>query len=404
MSCADNETMSNESRWWRGNLHAHSVWSDGDDFPEMVADRYKRRGYHFLAMTEHDQLAFGDRWVPTAQFSAERVSEYAARFGRHWLEQREGAEGTEMRLKPLDEFRHWFEEPGRFLLMAGEEVMVSVPDAVSSFVNVWNARDALAPITVDDRVAGVQKVVDAATAQARSLGRRIGVHLNHPNWNWNCRAEQIAEVPGLTFLEVFTALNSCNSHGDVLRASAERIWDVVLSLRLGRLRQPLVYGLATDDAHGYDVPGSTLNRAWVMVRSRYLTPQSIIQAMDRGDFYASTGVTLKALDCSPGRLSLEIEPQPGVTYRTQFVGTLKAADFTSVSVCDRQGREIDTTRRYSADIGRVLASTEGTEAAYAFSGEELYVRARVTSDRLHPLPHREGDTEMAWTQPVCPAD
>ena len=31
-------------RWWKGNLHTHSLWSDGDDFPEMVADWYKRHG------------------------------------------------------------------------------------------------------------------------------------------------------------------------------------------------------------------------------------------------------------------------------------------------------------------------------------------------------------------------
>src|SRR5205814_702981 len=29
-------------RWWKGNLHTHSFWSDGDDFPEMIADWYKR--------------------------------------------------------------------------------------------------------------------------------------------------------------------------------------------------------------------------------------------------------------------------------------------------------------------------------------------------------------------------
>jgi len=26
-------------RWWKGNLHTHTFWSDGDDFPEMVAER-----------------------------------------------------------------------------------------------------------------------------------------------------------------------------------------------------------------------------------------------------------------------------------------------------------------------------------------------------------------------------
>ena len=25
-----------ETRWWKGNLHTHSLWSDGDDYPETI--------------------------------------------------------------------------------------------------------------------------------------------------------------------------------------------------------------------------------------------------------------------------------------------------------------------------------------------------------------------------------
>src|SRR4051812_40680344 len=34
-----------ETRWFKGNLHTHSLWSDGNDFPEMIADWYKSNGY-----------------------------------------------------------------------------------------------------------------------------------------------------------------------------------------------------------------------------------------------------------------------------------------------------------------------------------------------------------------------
>ncbi len=40
--------------WLRGNLHGHSTFSDGSEpFEEVLAD-YERRGYDFLAMTDHD--------------------------------------------------------------------------------------------------------------------------------------------------------------------------------------------------------------------------------------------------------------------------------------------------------------------------------------------------------------
>ena len=35
------------AKWWKGNLHTHSLWSDGDDFPEMIMDGYKSRGWQF---------------------------------------------------------------------------------------------------------------------------------------------------------------------------------------------------------------------------------------------------------------------------------------------------------------------------------------------------------------------
>ena len=50
-------------RWWKGNLHTHTLWSDGDDFPEMIAESYRQRGYHFLALSDHNLLSRGERWM-----------------------------------------------------------------------------------------------------------------------------------------------------------------------------------------------------------------------------------------------------------------------------------------------------------------------------------------------------
>ena len=52
-------------QFWKGNLHTHSLWSDGDDFPEMIADWYKTHGYHFLTLSDHTVLSEGERWIPS---------------------------------------------------------------------------------------------------------------------------------------------------------------------------------------------------------------------------------------------------------------------------------------------------------------------------------------------------
>ena len=75
-------------RYWKGNLHTHTFWSDGDDFPEMVVDWYRQHGYQFLALTEHNVIADGEKWIDADTSAARRraVQKYAARFGQRWPE------------------------------------------------------------------------------------------------------------------------------------------------------------------------------------------------------------------------------------------------------------------------------------------------------------------------------
>src|SRR5262245_43179071 len=70
--------------YFKGNLHTHSLWSDGDDFPEMIAAWYKRHGYQFLALSDHNVLSEGERWVDEAAEDTPRgkaLKKYRARFG-----------------------------------------------------------------------------------------------------------------------------------------------------------------------------------------------------------------------------------------------------------------------------------------------------------------------------------
>src|ERR1700730_10095787 len=47
----------------RGNLHAHTTFSDGRFPVEEVVARYRDLGYDFLAITDHDDLIQPDYWV-----------------------------------------------------------------------------------------------------------------------------------------------------------------------------------------------------------------------------------------------------------------------------------------------------------------------------------------------------
>ena len=82
------EVSAQEARWWKGNTHRHSLWSDGNDFPEMIADWYKSEGYHFLAISDHNILQEGvkapsEKTISKRQRGIERtaIQKYRARFG-----------------------------------------------------------------------------------------------------------------------------------------------------------------------------------------------------------------------------------------------------------------------------------------------------------------------------------
>ena len=90
-----------------------------------------------------------------------------------------------------------------------------------------------------------------------------------------------------------------------------------------------------------------------------------------------------------------------MAYTTRFIGTPKSMDLSSERVRDEDGNEVRTTSVYSEEIGQVLYETQNLELAYAFTGDELYVRAVVTSDVDHPNPTDDGDVERVWTQPVA---
>lgn len=142
-----------------------------------------------------------------------------------------------------------------------------------------------------------------------------------------------------------------------------------------------------------------------MVRSKKLTPESILDAIDKGDFYATTGVVINDIQLKRNSINVEIEPLEGVKYLTEFIGTRKGFNPASFPTVDSAGIEIpNTTRTYSDQIGEVLASSEDSNPSYTFSGNELYVRVRITSTADHKdrINGKVLGKQRAWIQPQMP--
>jgi hypothetical protein len=105
------------------------------------------------------------------------------------------------------------------------------------------------------------------------------------------------------------------------------------------------------------------DQGWVNVSAAKLEARSILDAMERGEFYASTGVVLTSYQADEKSISLTIKPTDRFTkFRVQFIG---------------KG-------------GRVLKEEISNPASYQIRGDEGYVRARVI----------DSNGFRAWMQPV----
>lgn len=404
-SLAEAQDDSARLRWFKGNLHAHSLWSDGDDYPEMVADRYRQRGYNFLVLSEHNVLAQGPRWMSVVaankRSGQDGLAAYRKRFGESWVETRTEKGELQVRLKPLEEFRHHLERAGEFLMIQGEEITDRAEGRQIHYI-ATNLHELIKPQGGKTVRETMERNLVAVDEQAKRLGRPILAHHIHPNTGYAMTAEDMAMVTQERYFEVASGHGGVNQMGDKTHVGVERMWDIISTLRIGEMNQAPPRGLAADDSHNFFGKNNSVGRGWIMVRAKYLTPESIIKAIEAGDFYASTGITLKELQFSneARTLELEIEPEKETQYTTRFIGTLKGYDAAREPVKDENGKPLAVTQRYSNDVGRVLATVEGTKAAYKMTGKELYVRAVVESSRAPEKPTYQGQKAQAWTQPV----
>ena len=412
-------------RWWKGNLHTHTLWSDGDGFPEMVAGWYRAHGYHFLAMSDHNVAQQGDKWLDRrvvadrakgetwrgpAHAPTDALAAYAGRFGTNWVETRPGKSNdvVEVRLKPFDEYRALFEEAGRFLLLPAVEITHQATNGRPVHIGAVNLIEAFKPLDGSTAREVIARNLQAARESARRLRRPVFIHVNHPNYKWGVTAEDLAALVDEPYFEIWNGVDGDNDPGDAFHPSTDEIWDIANTLRVAGLGVPPLFAVATDDSHDFQgnksraLPG----RAWVMVRARRLTAESVLRALRAGEFYASTGVVLEDVrfDGTARTLALRIRSREGETFVTRFIGTRKGVNLTGQPRLGANGEVLATTLDYRSPgkpvIGEVFREVAGTSPEYTLTGDELYVRAVVVSSRKPDVPSTEFEFERAWTQPA----
>ncbi|GAB3986019.1 hypothetical protein GCM10028807_02530 [Spirosoma daeguense] len=367
--------------WYKGNLHTHSLWSDGDEYPEMIMDWYKANGYQFVGLSDHNVLQEVEKWVnvPHQKDRRRAFDQYLRVFGPDWVTYRKGPnDSLKVKLKQLNEYRSYFEDPGKFLIIKSEEMSTGY-QGKPIHINVTNIQNLIRPQPGNSVAEVMQNNIDLVVAQRRQTRQPMFPHINHPNFYWAINAEDLKQLRYERFFEVFNGHPLVNNYGDSTREGTESMWDKI-NLHFLQQGRPLMYGLGTDDSHHYHFFGPTFSnsgRGWVMVNAPELTPRALVESMESGRFYASSGVTLKQLPQVGNSLVVRVKTEPNVTYKIQFFGV-------------RKGKV----------QGELLREVSDTSATYTLADDVLLARARIVSNKPKFNPFMPGDVETAWTQPI----
>jgi len=303
-------TYTQDYNWYKGNTHCHTTNSDGDELPRKVVRWYQDHGYNFLIITDHNFL-------------------------------------TEIKYLDTD-------ANDDFILIQGEEVTDSY-NKTPIHLNAININKCIEPQHGSNKVETLQNNINAII-DAGGL-----VQINHPNWRWAFTDKEMSQLKGSHLFEIYNSSYNCNNFGAGGNPGMEEIWERLLSQGI------LMYGVASDDAHDYtgefSPQKSNPGTGWIMVKAIKLTPKAIIEALKKGEFYATIGVILKDITITKNKYIIEIiKQEDDIKYTTTFIGK----------------------------NGKILKESFDMRAVYAFKGDESYVRARIFAS----------SGEFACTQPV----
>lgn len=315
--------------WLKGQLHMHTGNSGDSETPPADALRwYAAHGFDFVVFTDHNFITVAGPDAPLLALP--------------------GVELTQN----LDTCDPPPGQPDHACLLHVNALFVDQARA---------GRVHVTPAASDRR----QELFGRALQTTRELGGLA--QLNHPNFHYAADAALLAALAGegLALFELANASIDSNNAGDANHPSTEALWDDALT------RGARLYAVATDDAHHYEDAARALargetaytgDRGFVVVHAER-DAAAIRAALQRGDFYASTGLRLLALERTPA-----------------------AIDLATTSDCDLE---------FIGAGGEVLRRVRGKRATMALSElEGPYLRARVRDDA----------GRSAWTQPIWRAD
>lgn len=258
---------------FKANLHTHSNLSDGKLPPEQLAELYRGHGYQVLSITDHEFFVDHsglnrEDFLMLTGYELQLVdeTEHPRKFNQRCCH-------LGIISKDPHHFKHVYFNPESYDLLR----LCKIPEAIPQMESVGK-RPGIKEYGTDVIAEVVRTCVE----------NNMLVAFNHPSWSLENDYDSYRYLDGVYAMEIYNNDSYLTGVDEYNPAVYDRM-----------LRDGVRAGcIAADDTHAsYPLgdPRCDLFGGWTMILADELTYDSVISALERRDFYASTGPEIKEL-------------------------------------------------------------------------------------------------------------
>lgn len=262
------------SNWYKGNLHSHTVNSDGCLTPKQSVELYRDHGYQFLCFSEHD-----------------RYTDYRNEFDSQDFIILPGLEASAVLYAD--------EESGDRLKVHHMHGILGTEEMQKNARAHFSGGEFLPPPLYYGSWDGA-----AAAQQLSDTLRAYGcfVTYNHPIWS-RVRLDEFWHTEGVTALEIYN-YGTVNESGTGYDTT---FWDQIL--REGRQ----IFAFASDDNHNEGKFSDSCG-GWIVVSADHLTHDEIVTAIMNGRYYSSCGPKIREFGLIDDTVYVKCSPCSRVNF------------------------------------------------------------------------------------------
>lgn len=249
MKYCDKAGFTLSGNWYKGNLHSHTINSDGHLTPQESVNLFKQHGYHFLCFSDHDIY-----------------TDYSAQFDSEDFCMLPGLEASAILMDA--------EGKNRLKVHHIHGILGTKKMQMEAAAPLFQHKERLTPPVFYGTWEGAmvaQRLCDSLRA------RGCFTTYNHPIWS-RVEQEEFIHTKGIDGLEIFN-YNTVNESGTGYDVT---YWDVMLRKGI------YMNAVATDDNHNEGLFDDACG-GWIMVNAEKLDHDTIVQAFLDGNYYSSAG-------------------------------------------------------------------------------------------------------------------